>query len=229
MLEYWSIGVLEYWSIGVLEYWSVGVLECWKDISPLSHSSTTPSPHHSNTPLLQYSISVVTLHRLKALFRLQKISAILQWKGNQIFCEVLICEPAKIPFLLLTSWKNGCDPNDISDGYANYFDQNRNHSLIHQAYCQENPRGFSGYSADCWGLTASDDPDGDSISFQWWQYEDADSYDGSVDIQNSSSAEASFTAPSVGSSETVHIILEVTDNGSPELKGYQRIIVTVEP
>ncbi len=54
----------------------------------------------------------------------------------------------------------GFDPNDKSDEYANYFDQNRHHSLIQQAYCEDNPKGFTGYSANCWGLTASDDPDG---------------------------------------------------------------------
>ena len=54
----------------------------------------------------------------------------------------------------------GFDPRDKADGYANYYDQNRNHSLVQQAYCEENPKGFTGYSADCWGLTASDDPDG---------------------------------------------------------------------
>jgi hypothetical protein len=52
----------------------------------------------------------------------------------------------------------GFDPRDKADDYANYFDQNRNHSLIHQAYCQANPKAFSGYSEVCWGLTASDDP-----------------------------------------------------------------------
>ena len=54
----------------------------------------------------------------------------------------------------------GFDPRDKADGYANYFDQNRNHSLVQQAYCEENPKGFTGYSTNCWGLTASDDPDG---------------------------------------------------------------------
>jgi hypothetical protein len=54
----------------------------------------------------------------------------------------------------------GFDPRDKSDGYANYFDQNRNHSLVQQAYCEDNPKGFTGYSKQCWGLTASDDPDG---------------------------------------------------------------------
>ncbi len=54
----------------------------------------------------------------------------------------------------------GFDPGDKSDGYANYFDQNRNHSLVQQAYCEDNPKEYTGYSASCWGLTASDDPDG---------------------------------------------------------------------
>lgn len=54
----------------------------------------------------------------------------------------------------------GFDPGDKADAYANYFEQNRNHALIHQAYCADNPKGFEGYSPECWGLTASDDPDG---------------------------------------------------------------------
>jgi hypothetical protein len=54
----------------------------------------------------------------------------------------------------------GFDPRDKADQYANYFDQNRNQSLIQQAYCADNPKGFEGYSSECWGLTASDDPDG---------------------------------------------------------------------
>lgn len=54
----------------------------------------------------------------------------------------------------------GFDPRDKADMYANYFEQNRNHSLIHQRYCKSNLKGFAGYSENCWGLTASDDPDG---------------------------------------------------------------------
>jgi hypothetical protein len=54
----------------------------------------------------------------------------------------------------------GFDPRDISDGYANYFDNNRNTALIHHAYAINNPRARTGYGDDCWGLTASDDPDG---------------------------------------------------------------------
>jgi hypothetical protein len=54
----------------------------------------------------------------------------------------------------------GFDPRNIKDQFTNYFNLNRNHTLIHRAYCTQNPLGHAGYGPNCWGLTASDDPDG---------------------------------------------------------------------
>ncbi len=54
----------------------------------------------------------------------------------------------------------GFDPRGRKDAFCNYFTQNVAHSRINQRYCKTNPKGFAGYSADCWGLTASDDPGG---------------------------------------------------------------------
>ena len=54
----------------------------------------------------------------------------------------------------------GLDPRNLSDQYANYWDQNVNHSLINWAYCQANPKNYLGYSEYSWGLTASDNQDG---------------------------------------------------------------------
>lgn len=54
----------------------------------------------------------------------------------------------------------GFDPRNIKDAYANYFDQNRNHTLINRSWCIDNPFNHEGYSENCWGLTASDDPGG---------------------------------------------------------------------
>ncbi|HVG42778.1 MAG TPA: glucoamylase family protein, partial [Chitinophagaceae bacterium] len=51
----------------------------------------------------------------------------------------------------------GINPTGLSDAYADYFMQNKAHTLINQAYCIANPKGFAGYSDACWGLTASDD------------------------------------------------------------------------
>lgn len=54
----------------------------------------------------------------------------------------------------------GFDPRAKRDQYANYFFQGVNQTLVNRAYCIENPEGFVGYGSNCWGLTASDDPDG---------------------------------------------------------------------
>ncbi len=54
----------------------------------------------------------------------------------------------------------GLDPTALQDQYANYFEQNKNHTLINRQYCIENPKKYAGYSADSWGLTASDIPNG---------------------------------------------------------------------
>ena len=54
----------------------------------------------------------------------------------------------------------GLDPRNLQDQYADYWEQNVNHSLINQAYCAANPRDFVAYSDSCWGLTASDDKNG---------------------------------------------------------------------
>ncbi len=50
----------------------------------------------------------------------------------------------------------GLDPHGLKDRYADYWEQNRNHTLINHAYCLENPKKFKGYGENCWGLTASD-------------------------------------------------------------------------
>lgn len=46
-------------------------------------------------------------------------------------------------------------PTGLSDAYADYEIQTKNHSLINQLYCIENPQNHIGYSDSCWGLTAS--------------------------------------------------------------------------
>jgi hypothetical protein len=58
----------------------------------------------------------------------------------------------------------GLDPRNLSDQYADYFTQNVSHALINYEYCIDNPKDYTGYSADCWGLTASDIPGGYTAS-----------------------------------------------------------------
>ena len=54
----------------------------------------------------------------------------------------------------------GLDPNDLKDRYADYWELNKNHTLINRDYCIDNPKKFKGYGGNCWGLTASDTYDG---------------------------------------------------------------------
>lgn len=54
----------------------------------------------------------------------------------------------------------GFDPRGKRDQYANYYEVGRNHSLIDYEHCIDNPYNHEGYGPECWGLTASDDPDG---------------------------------------------------------------------
>lgn len=54
----------------------------------------------------------------------------------------------------------GFDPREIRDSHANYFEHNRNQTLVNRAYCIDNPLNHKGYGPDTWGLTASDEPGG---------------------------------------------------------------------
>ena len=54
----------------------------------------------------------------------------------------------------------GINPNGLNDAYADYKKQVTNHTKINFEYCRSNPKGWYGYSNLCWGLTASDVPNG---------------------------------------------------------------------
>ncbi len=50
----------------------------------------------------------------------------------------------------------GVDPRTLRDRYTDsYFDNSRAIAEINRAYCIANPKGFKGYGANAWGLTAS--------------------------------------------------------------------------
>ncbi len=86
----------------------------------------------------------------------------------------------------------------------------------------------------------SADPDGDALSYEWFFYKEAGTLTVSnartgqpVPVQNFDQPKAWFTVPTsrvmppgIG---TMHIILAVTDHGTPRLTRYQRVIVTVVP
>jgi hypothetical protein len=54
----------------------------------------------------------------------------------------------------------GLDPRGLKDRYADYWQQNLRHVAINRAHCVANPGNYRGYGESCWGLTASEDPQG---------------------------------------------------------------------
>ncbi|GAA1018251.1 hypothetical protein Aple_034560 [Acrocarpospora pleiomorpha] len=73
------------------------------------------------------------------------------------------------------------------------------------------------------------DPDNDEVTTKWWQYREADTYAGEVSIAGSSKLRTSVTIPADAKpGDTVHLILEVTDDGKPALTRYQRVIVHIK-
>jgi hypothetical protein len=75
---------------------------------------------------------------------------------------------------------------------------------------------------------SASDPDGNAVSYRWWQYEEVDTYKGKVEIQQPDTQKAAFTVPEdAKAGETIHLILEVTDTGTPRLTRYRRVIATV--
>lgn len=81
------------------------------------------------------------------------------------------------------------------------------------------------------GLDASGsyDPDGDNLSFLWFSYPEAGSYRKRI-ITDAQNSHGFWTvAPEVQKKETAHIILKVTDKGTPQLSRYKRIIVNIIP
>lgn len=75
------------------------------------------------------------------------------------------------------------------------------------------------------------DPDGDSMSYLWFQYPEAGTYKGNISFRpySPNMYEVPFTAPNVDKVETIHFILKVTDKGTPALTSYRRVIVNVIP
>ena len=72
------------------------------------------------------------------------------------------------------------------------------------------------------------DPDGNTLSYKWWEYKEVDTYPGAVTFASTSTPATSFVVPAdAKAGQTIHAILEVTDNGSPSLTRYARVVVTV--
>jgi 5S rRNA maturation endonuclease (ribonuclease M5) len=74
------------------------------------------------------------------------------------------------------------------------------------------------------------DPDGDNLSYLWFQYPEAGTYKKAIEFVSAENlCKVYAKAPKVEKRETAHFILRVTDKGSPPLSRYKRVIVNIIP
>jgi hypothetical protein len=82
----------------------------------------------------------------------------------------------------------------------------------------------------------STDPDGHGLSYDWFYYGEPGTVllstartGAPLKIEDANKVNAWFTAPMVTKPGTLHLVLAVTDQGTPPLTRYQRVIVTIHP
>lgn len=79
----------------------------------------------------------------------------------------------------------------------------------------------------------SRDPDGDALTYRWWQYAEPSGRPGlsppKLDLVDADQATTRFVVPTVVEPTTYHVILEVRDSGGPAITRYRRVLVNVRP
>ena len=81
----------------------------------------------------------------------------------------------------------------------------------------------------CLSAEGTKDPDGDKLTYRWWQYQEAGTYGKCIDLQDANDQRLWLQIPSdIQKGETIHMICEVSDNGTPSLTRYQRVVITIK-
>ena len=71
------------------------------------------------------------------------------------------------------------------------------------------------------------DPDGDPMTFRWEIYKEPGTYKGRIQLQGADLPECSVMIPDDAAGSVIHLVLEVTDSGTPALTSYRRVIINV--
>jgi len=75
----------------------------------------------------------------------------------------------------------------------------------------------------------SKDPDGDELATTWSIYPEAGTFRGEWKLSAAIGETTSLVAPAVPNPQTIHVLLQVADNGAPRLFAYRRAIITIDP
>ena len=68
------------------------------------------------------------------------------------------------------------------------------------------------------------DPDGHNLTFSWWILSEAGPYAQAVTVYNSTTSKAIIDVPADSAGKSIHVICEVTDDGTHDLSAYRRIV-----
>jgi hypothetical protein len=71
------------------------------------------------------------------------------------------------------------------------------------------------------------DSDGNKLTYHWWIYREAGTYAGGVNIDSADREESKVIVPTDAIGKTIHVVLEVTDDGKPRLTRYRRAVISV--
>lgn len=148
---------------------------------------------------------------------------------------------------LTTAWTSWQEPvRSISVGYKQrfYMDElndfmarmqwadkgegNRNPIVVIDGHHGPTPLVIQAKAGETIRLDASKskDPDGNAMQFQWWQQPEIGK--GKLTIDNPGKSMVNVVIPADAAGKTLHVVCEVSDNGSFSLKSYQRIIIQIE-
>ncbi len=75
----------------------------------------------------------------------------------------------------------------------------------------------------------SSDPDGQAFQRTWWIYPETGTLRGELRLSWADGEATRLVAPSVTQPQTVHVILQLQDMGTPNLFTYRRAVITIQP
>jgi hypothetical protein len=101
-----------------------------------------------------------------------------------------------------------------------------NHAPVVMLKCPMDIKAIPGENVD---LSCSvNDPDQNGFNYRWWQYVEAGTCGIPVQIEGATSQNASMAVPeNAEPGQTIHLILEVNDDGTPALTRFARVIVRI--
>lgn len=72
----------------------------------------------------------------------------------------------------------------------------------------------------------SRDPDGNQLTYSWFVYREGGNFTGTLDLNNPTAEEVTFSMPELKNGQQLHVILEVKDSGTPSLFSFRRVVLT---